>query len=700
MVRRRGISDRNGGWRIGVDVGGTFTDVVLVNNATGDVAVSKVLNRHDDRAGTVAGAVRDLLGRMKVEPGEVGWISHGTTIATNAVLERKGAKTALITNRNFRDILEIGRFARPAELIYRIHQDKPLPLVPRHLRLGVACRIDRRGEVVAELDAPDLQSAIAVITEEGVESVAVCFLFSFLNPVHEEQAGERLRAALPRCEIVLSSEILREFREFPRTSTTVFAAYVAPVLRTYISALLVRLEECGVTCPLYVFQSSGGVATPAIVMRNPALTMLSGPAGAVVGAAEICGRAGYRDLITMDLGGTSLDTCLIRESVAETATTREVDMFPVALPMLDIHTIGAGGGSVVQVDQVGRVAIGPQSMGARPGPACYGLGGDRATLTDINLLMGLIDPDAFAGGEVRLDRARAEAVVLRDVAAPLGVDLSAAAAGVFRVATSQIAEAIGTVTTGRGSDPRDYTLVAFGGGGPLHAAAVARELGIGRIVIPRHPGLFSARGIATADFAHVYVQSVLRPVANAHPDEVLAAMETLLQRAEADLDAEGIPGERRELSHMFDLRYVGQTTEIAVPVGGGAELAQDGFGPVTARFHHLHERLYSYSVPEEPVELVNLRLHATGRVGTLPLPVMEDAQAGAVDERAVLMPGDGAMRPVPVYQRARLGPGTAVTGPALVEEASSTTVVLEGMTAQVDSFGNLVLDLDGAGWNQ
>ena len=688
-------------FRMGIDVGGTFTDVVLIDNATGEVSVSKVLNRHDDRAETVADAVSGLLDRMKVAPGDLGWISHGTTIATNAVLERKGAKTALITNRNFRDILEIGRFARPAELIYRIHRDKPPPLVPRRLRLGVSCRIDRRGEVVAELDDPDLEEAIALIADEGVESVAVCFLFSFLNPVHEERVGERLRAALPRLDIVLSSEVLREFREFPRTSTTVFAAYVAPVLRAYISSLLARLAERGIARPLYVFQSSGGVATPEIVMRNPALTMLSGPAGAVIGAAEICGRAGYRDLITMDIGGTSLDTCLIRASVAETATTREIDMFPIGVPMLDVHTIGAGGGSVVRVDEVGRIAIGPESMGARPGPACYGLGGDRATLTDINLLMGLIDPGGFANGEVPLDRSRAEAVVEREVAAPLSVDLSAAAVGVFGVATNQIAEAIGTVTTERGSDPRDYALVAFGGGGPLHAAAVARELGIGLILVPRHPGLFSARGIATADFAHDYTQSVLRPVADMRPDEAVAVMETLARRAGADLDAEGIPADRRELSHAFDLRYVGQTTEITVPAPGGAEPLREGFRAVVAQFHRLHERLYSYSVPDEPVELVNLRLRAVGRVGTLPLPAMGNGGAGAepVGERAVLLPGSGASRPVPVYRRGGLAPGIAIAGPALVEEASSTTVVLEGMTAEADAFGNLVLGPDGGGRN-
>ena len=687
------MSESPARFRIGIDVGGTFTDVVLIDNATGDISVSKVLNRQDDRAETVADAVSGLLDRTGVTAGEIGWISHGTTIATNAVLERKGAKTALITNRNFRDILEIGRFARPAELIYRIHEDKPRPLVPRHLRLGVSCRIDRRGAVFTELDDSDLEAAIAAIADEKVESVAVCFLFSFLNPVHEEQVGDRLRTALPQLDIVLSSEVLREFREFPRTSTTVFAAYVAPVLRGYVSGLLARLAERGIARPLYVFQSSGGVATPEIVMRNPALTMLSGPAGAVVGAAEICGRAGYRDLITMDIGGTSLDTCLVRGSVAETATTREIDMFPVAIPMLDVHTIGAGGGSVVRVDEVGRIGIGPESMGAQPGPACYGLGGDWATLTDINLLMGLIDPDGFANGEVQLDRCRAEAVVGREVAEPLSVDLAAAAVGVFRVATSQIAEAIGTVTTERGSDPRDYALVAFGGGGPLHAAAVARELGIGRIVVPRHPGLFSARGIATADFAHDYTQSILRPVADVRPDETVAVMETLARRAAADLDAEGIPGTRRELSHAFDLRYVGQTTEITVPVQGGAELLREGFQAATARFHSLHERLYSYSVPEEPVELVNLRLHAVGRVGTLPLPPLE-GEGGSVEpagERAVLLPGGGASQFIPVYRRDRLAPGVSIAGPALVEEPSSTTVVLECMTAEVDAYGNLVL---------
>jgi N-methylhydantoinase A len=687
------------GFRIGIDVGGTFTDVVLINNASGEVSVAKVLNRHEDRAETVVAGIERLLGETGIDAGEIDWISHGTTITTNAVIERKGAKTALITNKNFRDILEIGRFARPAELIYRVHEDKPSPLVPRYLRLGVSCRIDRHGDVVTELDEQELDEAIATIAAEQVDSVAVCFLFSFLNPAHEARVRERLGEALPDIDIVLSSEILREFREFPRTSTTVFAAYVAPVLRTYISGLVGRLADRGITCPLYIFQSNGGVAQPDIVMRNPALTLLSGPAGAVVGAAQLCGQAGYRDLITMDIGGTSLDVCLIRGSVAEATTTREIDMFPVGIPMLDVHTIGAGGGSIVRVDDVGRVKVGPDSMGARPGPACYGLGGDQATLTDINLLMGLLDPATFANGEVPLDLARAEAAVAERVAGPLGVDAAAAAIGVYQVATNQIAEAIRTVTVERGSDPRDYALVAFGGGGPLHAAAVARELGLGQIIVPRHPGLFSARGIATADFNHDYIQSVVRPIAEVAAGDVKSTFAALDRQASADLAAEGIAAERHQMAPALDLRYLGQTTEITVPLAGGVESMTDGFREVVERFHQLHERLYTYNVPDEPVELVNVRLRAVGAVDKPPLPPSEGAGTTPrpTGERSVLLPDSASAQSVPVYRRDQLAPGAALAGPAIVEEPSSTTLVLTNMTVTVDPFENMIIALPPSG---
>ncbi|MDH3739553.1 MAG: hydantoinase/oxoprolinase family protein, partial [Alphaproteobacteria bacterium] len=540
-----------------------------------------------------------------------------------------------------------------------------------------------------------LDETIAVIAEEQVDSVAVCFLFSFLNPAHEERVRERLGAALPNLDIVLSSEILREFREFPRTATTVFAAYVAPVLRRYISGLVGRLADAGITCPLYIFQSNGGVAQPDIVMRNPAQTLLSGPAGAVVGAAQLCGQAGYRDLITMDIGGTSLDVCLIRNAAAEATTTREIDMFPVGIPMLDVHTIGAGGGSIVRVDDVGRVKVGPDSMGARPGPACYGLGGDQATLTDINLAMGLLDPATFANGEVPLDRAQAEAAITERVAGPLAVDAATAAAGVYQVATNQIAEAIRTVTVERGSDPRDYALVAFGGGGPLHASAVARELGLRQIIVPRHPGLFSARGIATADFNHDYIQSVVRPISEVSAGDVQANIAALEHQAATDLTAEGIDEDRREMAPALDLRYLGQTTEITVPLEAPAKSLADGFAAVVDQFHKLHDRLYTYSVPDEPVELVNVRLRAVGTVDKPPLPPAEGAgkTPSPASERQVLLPFGAGAQMVPVFRRDRLAPGVALAGPAIVEEPSSTTLVLANMDVTVDPFENMIITL-------
>jgi|TARA_B110000196_G_scaffold60648_1_gene50397 N-methylhydantoinase A len=687
------------GYRIGIDVGGTFTDVVLISNETGETAVTKTLNRNLDRAVTVVDSVEILLKETGVNADKVDCISHGTTITTNAVIERKGAKTALITNKNFRDILEIGRFSRPADLIYRIHEDKPPPLVPRYLRLGISCRVDRNGKATTEINEKELSNLIEEIKELDVESVAVCFLFSFLNPIHEEQVRKALSGNLPDIDVVLSSEILREFREFPRTATTVFSAYVAPVLRNYIMSLLNLLSVRGISCPLYIFQSNGGVSQPDIIMRNPALTLLSGPAGAVVGAAQLCGQAGYRDLITMDIGGTSLDVCLINNSTAEATTTREIDMFPVGIPMLDVHTIGAGGGSIVRIDDVGRVKVGPDSMGANPGPSCYGLGGDQTTLTDINLLLGLLNAKTFANGEVPLDIELAKSVVKKNIADPLGVDIPAATVGVYRVATNQIAEAIRTVTVERGSDPRDYSLVAFGGGGPLHASAVALELGLSQIIVPRHPGLFSARGIATADFSHDYIQSIVRPISKVAYREINDSITDLKKQALKDLNAEDVPINRQEMEPALDLRYLGQTTEITVPIKSTTNIKEREISDVVSKFHQLHERLYSYSVVDEPVELVNIRLRAIGTVPKPPVVVIkgDGEKPSPVNKRQVFLPNGKGSKLVPVFSRDHLKPGAEINGPALIEELSSTTLVLDEMKVTVDAYENMIITLDKVG---
>ena len=677
--------------RIGIDVGGTFTDVVLIDEQLGTLTVSKVLNRERAGSDVVVEAIGQVIELAELSPDAVGWISHGTTITTNAVIERAGAKTALITNEGFRDVLEIGRFSRPAELIYRVHADKPSPLVPRYLRLGVRCRVDRNGQVLTEIDSDALDSVIDTLEEEGVESVAVSFLFSFLEPRHEELVRSRLAARCPDIDVVLSSESLREFREFPRTSTTVFSAYVAPVLRAYLERLLAGLRDHAVHCPLYVFQSNGGIARPDVVMRNPALTLLSGPAGAVIGAAALCGDAGYSDIITMDMGGTSLDVCGIREGVAQVTTGREIDFFPVSLPTIDVQSVGAGGGSVIGVDSVGRVSVGPRSMGAMPGPACYGRGGTEATLTDTNLLMGLLNADYFAGGDLRLDADAARDAVRERVGEPLGVRVEAAALGTYQVATTQAAEAIRATTIERGHDPRDFTLVAFGGGGPLHAAAIAEELGITTVLIPHHPGLFSARGIAVADFTHDYAQSLLVPLSELDHSRIADSFSRLEAQAEADFEAEHIEPAKRQLLYSFDLRYFGQTTEINVEWPSGP-LAGD-LQTLEERFHAQHEQLYSYSVAGEPIELVNIRLKSIGTV--LKPPLRKPESTGRIPEpaahRTVFFPGLEKGQDLPVYRRDTLAPGAHLAGPAIVEEASSSAVVPTHWQATIDSFDNMVL---------
>jgi N-methylhydantoinase A len=680
-------------YRIGIDVGGTFTDVILVHEATGEVHVAKVLNEPGRRAATVVRGIKRVMDVAGVKSGDVQFIGHGTTIATNAVIERKGATTALVTNSGFRDIIEIGRFARSADLIYAVQKDKPAPLVPRHLRLGVDCRVDAAGTIVKDLDDAEVERVVALVTESGAEAVAVCLLFSFLEPRHERRLRDRLKEVLPGVDTLISSDVQPEFREYPRTSTTLFASYISPVMRKYLETLLAGMRDAGIASPLFLFQSNGGVARPELVIRNPVTTLLSGPAGAVVGAAHLSATGGYRRLITMDMGGTSLDVCLLRDGVAEATTAREIDSYPIVTPMLDVHTVGAGGGSIVRLDEVGRIKVGPDSAAADPGPACYGLGGDQVTLTDVNLVLGYIDAQNFAGGEVKLHPEKARAVIEERIANPLGLDVVAAAAGIFKVAASQMAEAIRFVSVQRGVDPRDFDLCVFGGGGPIHGFSIAEELGMRRILVPSNPGLFSASGIAVADFTHDYSVSILKRAAGVDLGMLHQAYEQLRVRADADFDTEGVPTERRRYQRSADMRYVGQSTEINIRVA-----ADDPSKPVElnawlAEFHRQHESVYTYSVPGEPVEIVNIRLRALGLVDK---PKQRRASAQASGRKKAL-----GVRPVwfseevkaQVYNRDGLSAGDRIPGPAVIQELSSATIVPPGARATVDPQENILLEL-------
>lgn len=680
-------------YRIGIDVGGTFTDVVLVDEATGASVVAKVLNEPGRTAETVVGGIRKVLDDAGIFPAQVGFIGHGTTIATNAVLERKGARSALVTNKGFRDVLEIGRFSRPPELIYRVQEDKPPPLVPRHLRMELDCRIDSTGNELRAVSLAEVDAVARSIKLERVEAVAVCFLFSFLNPSHERIVGERLRTLLPGISILLSSDIQPEFREYPRTSTTVFAASVAPVIEKYLERLQAGLGAANVISPLYIFQSNGGVALPQMVVRRPSTLFLSGPAGAVVGAVQLAIESGYRDLITVDMGGTSLDVCVLRNGVAETTASREIDHFPIVSPMLDVHTVGAGGGSLCRLDEVGRLRVGPQSASSDPGPACYGYGGTGLTLTDVNLVLGYLDPTDFAGGSVQLHPEKALAALEEAIAGPLKIDPIEAAAGVWRVAANQMAEAIRYVTVQRGIDPRGFDLVAFGGGGPIHAYGIAEDLGLRRIVVPVDPGLFSARGIAFADFTHDYLVSLVQPIERVDVRELKVALETLIQRAETDLTSESVAPEARDLRPSLDLRYLGQSTEINVQlpwdqIGTALDLAA-----YVAEFHRRHDSLYSYSVPMEPVELVNLQLQAIGRVSKPPRsPLSGKASGGAIGSRHAWF-STGGLAQTPVWRREDLPLRHRLDGPIIVQEMSSATIVPPNAVLDVDTIGNLVVTL-------
>jgi N-methylhydantoinase A len=676
-------------YRIGIDVGGTFTDVILVQEATGGVHVAKVLNEPGRRAATVVKGIQRVMGLAGVQSQDVQFIGHGTTIATNAVIERKGAKTALVANKGFRDSLEIGRFARSAELIYAVQRDKPAPLVPRQLRFGADCRIDASGAIVRELTDAEVERVVEEVRACGAEAVAISLLFSFLQPRHEQRLRDRLREALPQVDTLASSDIQPEFREYPRTSTTVFAAYVSPVMRKYLETLMAGMRGAGITSPLFIFQSNGGVARPELVIRNPVTTLLSGPAGAVVGAARLSATGGYPRLITMDMGGTSLDVCLLRDGVAEATTAREIDSYPIVTPMLDVHTVGAGGGSIVRLDEVGRIKVGPDSAAADPGPACYGLGGGEVTLTDVNVVLGYVDPDNFAGGEVKLYPEKAREVIQQRIAGPLKVDVVAAAAGIFKVAASQMAEAIRFVSVQRGVDPREYDLCVFGGGGPIHAFSIADELGMRRIVVPNNPGLFSASGIAVADFTHDYSVSILKPAAGIDLARLEKEYEALRQRAEADFDTEGVPRERRRYQKSADMRYVGQTSEINIRVEDPG--AKFDLGAHLAEFHRQHEVVYTYAVPEEPVEIVNIRLHAIGLVDK---PKQRSAQMNSTGKptgRRELWFNDKVT--AEVYDRKTLSVGTMIRGPAVIQELSSATIVPPGARATVDPQENILLEL-------
>jgi len=674
-------------WLIGIDVGGTFTDFYARDEESGDVRLFK----HPSTPDNPEQAILDGLGAMCAEHGiataDIARVSHGTTVATNTLIQRKGAAVALITTQGFRDLLEIGRQTRPH--MYDMQLDHPAPLVPRERRFEVAERMTADGSAETPMTDDALSHAVEQALASGAEACAVCLLFAYINDEHERRIGEALTARDPNLPVSLSSDVQPEFREYERFSTTVLNAYLQPVVSRYLAALGERIGEDVPGATVGIYQSSGGLMSIDQARRYPVRTALSGPAAGAVGASHAGRLAGRGDFITLDMGGTSADVALVRDYDAGTSFERDVAGFPVRLPMVDINTVGAGGGSIAWFDRDGLMKVGPASAGADPGPACYGKGGDAATVTDANLVLGRLSTGGLIGGRMRLDAAAAHSV-LAPAAERLGYPVERTALGVIGIVVANMVRAIRAVSVERGHDPRDYALMPFGGAGPLHAGDVARSLGMSEIVVPLSPGILCAEGLIVSDLKESFVKTVRLKLVPSSRDDIADAIAELAVRAAAWFAKEDVAPDAQSLTVTLDLRYVGQNYELPVTLDAAA--ASD-IEPVRRQFFEAHQRFYGFHNPDDPVELINVRMTARGAMRDLDDARAKPASAAApspVDQRPVWFGNDAALD-TPVYDRAAFRPGDTFTGPAIVEQFDSTTVVHPNDLVRVDDAGNLII---------
>ena len=672
---------------VGVDTGGTFTDLVLLG--PDGLRVHKVPSTPDDPSRSILQGITDLgVWRNGAWTQRDVVLVHGTTVATNALLERKGARTALVTTAGFEDLLELGRQTRPS--LYDFMQQKPLPLALPGLCFGLEERVLADGSVQLTPTPGAVRRVVDAVRESGAEAVAVSLLFSFLHPLHEELMAEALEKLQPQPFISVSNRVLPQYREYERTSTVTANAYVGPVMAGYLRRLEAALgAEVKGPSRVRVMQSSGGSVSLGAAAQEPVRTVLSGPAGGVVGALAAARMAGHPNIITLDMGGTSTDVSLCPGTLQETVAA-SLGGVPISVPMLDVHTVGAGGGSIARVDAGGALTVGPESAGADPGPACYGVG-SAPTVTDANLALGRIRAEDFLGGRMRLDKEAARAALTR-LAQSMNATMEAAALGVLRVVNATMERAVRAISLERGYDPRDFTLVAFGGAGPQHACDLAEGLGISCVLVPSTPGALSAFGVAIADITKDYSQTVLYAQEQVTADRVRGGFQGLRERALAELRAEGVPRRRIRLQPLLDMRYVGQSYELTVdcPRLGSAVASK-----AARAFHAAHAQRFGYADQNAPIEVVNLRLKAVGLSDVDPaLVAAADTEGGAADAAVaeeMVMFADGPQRTA-ILRRAGLAPRTNVAGPAVALQMDATTVIPPGWDAQVDDWGNLIIN--------
>ena len=681
-------------YSVAVDVGGTFTDIVLCNLDTNQQSALKTPSTPDDPSSAFLTGLQQILESNSVEPAQVKHVFHGTTIATNAILENKGARVGLLVPEGFKYVLEIGRHGTPRLANPNSWIKPKRPVRPRDIA-EVPERVSANGEVLIPLDEAAVRMAARRFRDEGISSIAVSFLHSYTNGDHESRARDLILDEYPNAQVSISSEVLAVFREYERTITTVLNAYVMPQVSTYIGKLIQALGGMQIDSTLSIMKSNGGIVGSEVAVRQPVHTALSGPAAGVMAALQIAENTGTNNCISFDMGGTSTDVSLVKERHPTINLAGSLGDWPIQLPMLDIVTIGRGGGSIAAVSPYGSLSVGPASAGAIPGPVCYGKGGTAPTVTDANLVLGRINTE-IAGGKLSLDRRAAAESIQQTIAGPLGLDENAAADGILKIANNTMVGAIRNISVERGHDPRDFALVAYGGAGPMHAIDVASLLGINRVIVPLNPGIASAYGLLVAEFKNDYARTFLQQA----PDYDLDGIERVYSELEAEgrawLQEEGVPQQVHTVSRSADLRYTHQGSEVTVPLGD-RQAINESLDALIQRFHARQQQLYGFAL-EQPVEIVTLRVTVSGDVGSVAMPRrpagLSSPEQAILDCRQVYFDQSNGFVPCQIYSRDQLAPGSSISGPAILEGMDSTVIINPGWATLVDDYGNCIIRPD------
>ena len=684
------------GYMIGVDVGGTFTDFSVFDSETKRLFHYKHSSTPDDPSRSIVSGIHYILESEGIDPVAVEYLAHGTTVATNALIEKRGARMGLITTKGFKDLMEIGNQKRPS--LYDLLKEKPESLIPSGLKCEVEERLLHDGSVKIPLNEEDVRKAVRFFQEQNVTTIAVCTLFSFINPAHERRIKEIILEEYPEAYVSISSELVSEFREYSRMSTTVLNAYLGPVMKNYVENFQNSVRESGIAVAPYVTQSNGSIISIAETVECPIKTAVSGPSAGVVGATYIGRQCGIDKIITFDMGGTSADISLIKDGKAQVSYERMVEGYPARIPMIDIITVGAGGGSIAAIDEGGALKVGPRSAGAVPGPACYMRGGENPTVTDANILLGKLNRHKILGGRMDVDWNLAYDAIQKKISGKSSLSVEDAAAGIISVVNSNMVRAIRVVSVERGYDAREFTLMAFGGAGPLHACEVARELGITQVLLPPAPGTLCSLGLLMADTRFDLSQSYIMIAEPQNLSEMNRIFSQLTKEGDKMLENEGIAKEDRAFVYSLDCRYERQNYEITVELPTG-EITEEVLSGLVEQFHQEHERSYGYYDKKKNIQMVNYRVGAVGTIDKPDLsehPVEENPQVPApVEVRKVRFEGSPEYLDTNIYQRTQLPCGCTVSGPAIIEQMDSTSIIPPGWQAYNDPFLNLIVPYHG-----